>query len=421
MKRGVIANAIQQWIDPFIPEQQFMLSQYLVFPQVDNQRRSIKIVDGIRQAWKSGRWTSIAPKGYKNARDEYNKPILIPDGLKAKGIKYMFEQISRGVSQSRVRKEIKVKFGLIFSRNGISVALRNSLYMGKIKVPGDNDIQDYFVRGVFKPLIPEELFYKVQSVLSRNKLKWKTPKQIKFRKELPLRGNLICSKCGSLLTGSGSRSKNGSRYFYYHCDHCKQERYPAPLANITVENVFKDFSFKNSVKILYELILKEKLKGSKSERNKRINVLKSNIEKNDQRLENLQMLLLDNKISIEEYQKIRSKLTGENHNMELELCEIKQVTDEMEKHLLNGINLLTNLLETYKAASLQHKYDILSSIFPEKLIFQNEKYRTPRINEVLSILLTVDKTSSESEKKRPAKKCRPSLLVNPKGLEPPTS
>jgi chaperonin cofactor prefoldin len=149
------------------------------------------------------------------------------------------------------------------------------------------------------------------------------------------------------------------------------------LANSTVENVFNDFSFKNSVKILYELILKEKLKGSKSDRNKRINVLKSNIEKNDQRLENLQMLLLDNKISIEEYQKTRSKLTGENNNMELELREIKQVTDEMKKHLLNGINLLTNLHETYKAASLQHKFDILSSIFPEKLIFQNGKYRTP--------------------------------------------
>jgi len=287
--------------------------------------------------------------------------------------------------------------------------------MGKIKVPGYNGEPDYFVKGVFDPLISEELYYRVQSILSRNKLKWETPKQLKFRKELPLRGNLVCSKCRSLLTGSGSRSKNGSRYFYYHCDHCKQERYPAPFANNTVEDVFKGFTFNNSIKILYELILKEKLKGSKSDRNQRINVLKNNIEKNNQRLENLQMLLLDNKISIEEYQKIRSKLTGENHNMELELLEIKKVTDEMEKHLLNGINLLTNLHETYEAACLQHKYDILSSIFPEKLIFQDGKYRTPRINEVLSILLTVDKASGESEKKRPAKISRSSLLVIPRG------
>jgi len=59
---------------------------------------------------------------------------------------------------------------------------------------------------------------------------------------------------------------------------------------------------------------------------------------------------------------------------------------------------------------------ILSSIFPEKLIFQG-KYRTPRINEVLSILLTVDKASGESEKKRPAKISRSSLLVNLRGLK----
>jgi hypothetical protein len=35
--------------------------------------------------------------------------------------------------------------------------------------------------------------------------------------------------------------------------------------------------------------------------------------------------------------------------------KVKEVTDDMERHLLNGINLLANLYKTYKAACLQHK------------------------------------------------------------------
>ena len=33
---------------------------------------------------------------------------------------------------------------------------------------------------------------------------------------LPLRGRLRCDKCGSNLTGSGSKSKTGDIYHYYH-------------------------------------------------------------------------------------------------------------------------------------------------------------------------------------------------------------
>ena len=39
-----------------------------------------------------------------------------------------------------------------------------------------------------------------------------------LNKELPLRGLLSCSNCGEKLTGSGSRSATGNRYFYYHCN-----------------------------------------------------------------------------------------------------------------------------------------------------------------------------------------------------------
>src|SRR5215218_2983588 len=42
--------------------------------------------------------------------------------------------------------------------------------------------------------------------------------------ELLLHGLLFCEGCGKPLTGSASRSKNGVRHFYYHCNHCGEHR-----------------------------------------------------------------------------------------------------------------------------------------------------------------------------------------------------
>jgi site-specific DNA recombinase len=57
------------------------------------------------------------------------------------------------------------------------------------------------------------LFYDVQDLLDGKKKTYRT--SVGSRDELQLRGYLICSKCGKLLTGSASKGRN-ARYFYYH-------------------------------------------------------------------------------------------------------------------------------------------------------------------------------------------------------------
>ena len=91
LKLGIEAQATTQPIDFKIPESKFMLAYYLTFPEVDNDRRSIKIKDGIRMALQSGRWVGIAPKGYLKSRDSFTKPVLIPNPKTALAIRLMFE------------------------------------------------------------------------------------------------------------------------------------------------------------------------------------------------------------------------------------------------------------------------------------------------------------------------------------------
>jgi len=109
-----------------------MLAIFLAIPEIDNDRRSIKIRGGIRGSLKAGRWCRQAPLGYKNSRDQQNKPIIIPSD-KAQHILYLFEQISIGKLQSELRLEL-FKKGVKISRSNMSKLLRNPLYMGKIIV-----------------------------------------------------------------------------------------------------------------------------------------------------------------------------------------------------------------------------------------------------------------------------------------------
>ena len=79
--------------------------------------------------------------------------------------------------------------------------LRNQLYAGVVDVP------EYGVRGKrgdFEPLISEELFYRVQAVLS-GRLSSTTPKQ-RAHPDFPLRAFVRCESCGRGLTGSWSKA-----------------------------------------------------------------------------------------------------------------------------------------------------------------------------------------------------------------------
>ncbi len=79
------------------------------------------------------------------------------------------------------------------------------------------DVPEYGVRGKrgdFEPLISEELFYRVQAVLS-GRVPSTTQKQ-RAHQDFPLRAFVRCESCGRGITGSWSKGRS-EYYAYYHC------------------------------------------------------------------------------------------------------------------------------------------------------------------------------------------------------------
>jgi site-specific DNA recombinase len=420
-KYGTLPNAVEQplTLDGSNPEQKALLAFYLALPEIENDRRSIKITGGIRGAWKAGRWTHKAPVGYKNSRDEENKPLLRPSQFSSI-VSEIFEEVAGGKPHIEIRMKAKRK-GLTLTKSTLSNILRNPLYMGKIPVPADKGEPAYLQKAVHEPIISEELFYSVQNVLNQGMVKKNKPTYTKKRPELPLRGVLKCGKCNSHITGGPSKSRNGSKHFYYTCNHCCKERYKAELANAAVEQVLKDITFNSEYKELYKRFMGLLISGKDKDREVQAKQLKETVQQQDSRLDNLQDMLVDGKISPAEYSNMRTKYEQVKSKALLELEGLKLTSQDFEAQLERALKQVANLSTLYAQLDLDRKARLLGSIFPEKLQFDGEKCRTTKINEVIRLGLALDKGSEKVKTGQISDKLILSGWVEHIGVEPMTS
>src|SRR6202046_5192964 len=77
-KVGVEPQAIEQPLDLSIPENKMMLAFYLAAPEVENDRRALNVIHGMRRARKEGRYMGLAPIGYQNKTDEQGRKLIAP-------------------------------------------------------------------------------------------------------------------------------------------------------------------------------------------------------------------------------------------------------------------------------------------------------------------------------------------------------
>jgi hypothetical protein len=301
-KLNIEPQAIEQPLDLNIPENKMMLAFYLAAPEVENDRRSINVIAGMRRAKKEGRWMATAPMGYKNTRDENGKAIIVP-GPRADLIQEAFEEFATGTyTMEDIRLRLRKK-GLKCSKNQFPSVLRNPVYIGKIYLPAYKDEEAQYVKGIHEPLVSETLIYKVQEIMEGRRPNM--PSTITKRDELPLRGYLVCKRCGTNLTGSASKG-NGGKYFYYHCQYGCKERFKAEEANEAFYKLLRSIKAKPEVLTTYQEVLEDIFLQSRRENLFTSKRIKDEIEKNRTRIRNAQKLMLDGDVSIDEYKDIKS-------------------------------------------------------------------------------------------------------------------
>ena len=220
------------------------------------------------------------------------------------------------------------------------------------------------------------------------------------------------------MTGSPSRSSNGNKYYYYHCNHCKKERFSAIKVNTNFESILEDFQFTKQSKVLYKEILKSLAGINQKDRNRKSKKLKKELESLNYRIENLQDLLVDGTISPKTYGQTLNRYSKQTDQITFNLNSLNTTDSEYKGLIQNAFNHLENFRLSYANSSIEDKTKLISSIFPEKIEFDGIKCRTPRINDVLRYILQIDKELPENKKGQISKNLSLSPLVESEGFEP---
>lgn len=412
-KMGIEVQAIEQPLDLTIPENKMMLAFYLAAPEVENDRRSLNTKMGMHRARKEGRYLGVAPVGYKNIRDEQGRGKIVPNPTYAPIIEKLFEEFSSGIYNTEEMRKRMYSRGLKMSRGAFPTLLRNPIYSGYIFIPKYKDDPAHFVKGQHEAIISEEVFKKVQDVLNGKTYKRKTNNTLK--EELPLRGFLQCRVCGGALTGSASKG-NGGKYFYYHCQKGCNERFKAVKANSEFERFLTQLKARPEIIDLYHVILKDVFKNSQKENEKERKKIDEEITRNKTRINNAQLRMLDGDLTVKEYKEIKSHLETLNDGLMRQKISLPTSEAKFNEYLSFSCSLLKNIDSAYKRANLEIKQRIIGSIFPGKLIFEENKYRTTKVNEVVSLMCLNNSELEGNEKGHKKNNFQMSCQVAPTGI-----
>src|SRR5207237_5029752 len=104
----------------------------------------------------------------------------------------------------------------------------------------------------------------------------------------------------------------------------------------------------------------------------------------------------------------------------IHLHDLKDIDSSFKQYLKFGLALFSCLKEFYKTTILEVKQLILGSIFPQNLIFDENKYRTTYLNETFARIAKNISQLQNHKNKKAVKNDDLSDIAPPPGLEPGT-
>ena len=195
---------------------------------------SENIVGGMAKNAEKHLTTGSLPLGFK----AMNKEIVI-DEENAEVVKYIFESYANDKTITEIAdylnsKGYKTSQGNKFNKNSFHTILTNKRYLGIYTFKGNEE------PNILPRIIDNELFYKVQEKLKKNK---KAPARSRAGDEVEyiLTGILKCGKCKKMMTAYGGTSKTGKIHRYYKCNGAKNRSCDKkPVRKEWIENLVVD-------------------------------------------------------------------------------------------------------------------------------------------------------------------------------------
>lgn len=408
--------AIEQPLDTSVPESKVILAIYLAVPEVDNDRRALNTLNGMRRAKKEGRWMASAPIGYKNKITETGRKYIAPADPAAAIMRWSFEELAKGVLGTDAVWKIARKMGLNTTRNNFQKLVRHPVYCGKIVVGAYKDEEKKIVQGQHEPIVTENLFYRVQDIIDGRRNRSLHGQNIVLNEAIPLKGFLVCPHCNSKLFASASK---GCRqyYHYYHCTSSCGFRANAKKVNELFVEELRYFSLEPAVKNLYEDVIRDIFEQETGSYKRDVKVILQQINDIAKRKLNAREMRLVGDMDGEEYREIKEECENKTAVLEDRLASLNSETPDISTILPKAIKNIENLHLKYQEGTIQAKREIVSSIFPENFVFEKNNFRTIRLNSIIGLIYSAKADFGQKKTRKSVKNDALPRWVTPLRLE----
>lgn len=307
---------------------------------IDNLSEEVK--KGHLEKARQGGYPAKAPLGYRNDTITH---LVEVDHEKAPFVVQMFTLAATGhYSLTEIRKQVRQK-GLEYhsskvklSKSHITRILENPFYTGTFQWNGE------LYKGKYTPLIPQDLFDRVQAVLGDRR-------KPKYRKHSFTYGGLLfCGKCGCMVT---AEIKKG-RYTYYHCTqsqkNCDEIYYREEDLAPQFDALVKGITIAPSIRDWLIKALKESHQDEATFHKDALDGLQAELKKIKNRLDQLYVDKLDGKVS-ESFWLDKSRVWDAEQAQLVSQIQAHQVADH--RYYDDGLKLLELASKAHELYSQQ--------------------------------------------------------------------
>jgi len=106
---------------------------------------------------------------------------------------------------------------------------------------------------------------------------------------------------------------------------------------------------------------------------------------------------MDGELSSEDYQRMKSNISKRRDKTNTKLESLNPQNTSIGQKLEHVFNVIRNMPEILSSGRMEHKIQLLGSMFPEKIEFDGEKYRTSSYSKVLEWIF---QNTNELEKEK---------------------
>jgi DNA invertase Pin-like site-specific DNA recombinase len=389
-QQGIKLTALDTPLDDNNPYSNLMKYIQMGSAEAENLKRGKDVKDGMRQQATQGKWPQRAPLGYTNLRNENGtayiahntqptpvKPVGSEPITIAQAVINAFELVANTGVAEHARHYLK-SLGIERHPSKVKAMLSNRLYIGKIPFGG----HEY--EGKHQPLISDTLFGKVQQMLAG-----KSPKGITKRDDFYLKG-WVTDTQGNVLTASYSTGKSGLKVPYYHSTTVaikqgNNERINANKLEVQIQTILDGIRIEDEAMDMFFDLFRYHYETQLLQVHSGAQHAKKQIAELTERATAIKEdYLIHGRLSANAYEDGINYINSKIHDLQQQVKPLP--TFDAKVYQTSTYSWLKQLGNIYRESAPTLRYDMVCSIFPNKLTIRQNQLSNPQLNQFIVMI-----------------------------------